>query len=136
MPREISARLTEEETYRKLLVEELQHRLKNKTSTIHAVLHQVLHDQPQVWTSIDRRLRALAAADGERPGVIWLYNRRGHTSARLHPPALQAIDPRWRCDRVGDDMVGTLACWRASPASAARLGDHQDGDPKRQVGPA
>jgi two-component sensor histidine kinase len=61
--REISARLTEEETYRKLLVEELQHRLKNKTSTIHAVLHQVLHDQPQVWTSIDRRLRALAAAD-------------------------------------------------------------------------
>jgi two-component sensor histidine kinase len=61
--REISERLTEEERYRKLLVDELQHRLKNKTSTIHAVLHQVLHDQPQVWTSIDRRLRALSAAD-------------------------------------------------------------------------
>jgi two-component sensor histidine kinase len=61
--REISIRLTEEERYRKLMVDELQHRLKNKTSTIHAVLHQVLHDQPQVWASIDRRIRALAAAD-------------------------------------------------------------------------
>jgi len=61
--REIARRLIEEEDYRKLLVDELQHRLKNKTSTIHAVLHQVLHDQPQVWASIDRRIRALAAAD-------------------------------------------------------------------------
>ena len=61
--RAISVRLTEEEAYRKLVVDELQHRLKNKTSTIHAVLHQVLHDQPQVWASIDRRIRALATAD-------------------------------------------------------------------------
>ena len=52
-----------EEEYRKLLVEELQHRLKNKTSTIHAVLHQVLQNQPQIWGSIDRRLRALSATD-------------------------------------------------------------------------
>lgn len=41
----------------------MQHRLKNKTSTIHAVLHQVLHDQPQVWDSIDHRIRALSATD-------------------------------------------------------------------------
>src|ERR1700737_983480 len=34
--REISKRLTREEEYRKLLVDELQHRLKNKTSTIYA----------------------------------------------------------------------------------------------------
>jgi two-component sensor histidine kinase len=61
--REISMRLAEEEAYRKLIVDELQHRLKNKTSTIHAVLHQVLHDQPQVWASVDRRIRALATAD-------------------------------------------------------------------------
>ncbi|UFZ02337.1 sensor histidine kinase [Bradyrhizobium ontarionense] len=61
--REIARRLTEEEQYRKLLVDELHHRLKNKTSTIHAVLHQVLHDQPQVWSSIDKRIRALATAD-------------------------------------------------------------------------
>jgi two-component sensor histidine kinase len=58
-----SQRLVEEEEYRKLLIDELQHRLKNKTSTIHAVLHQVLQDQPQIWDSIDRRLRALSATD-------------------------------------------------------------------------
>ena len=61
--REISRRLIREEEYRKLLVDELQHRLKNKTSTIHAVLHQVLHDQPQVWGTIDQRIRALSATD-------------------------------------------------------------------------
>ena len=61
--REDSKRLIKEEEYRKLLVEELQHRLKNKTSTIHAVLHQVLQDQPQVWDRIDHRLRALSATD-------------------------------------------------------------------------
>ncbi len=61
--REDSKRLIEEEEYRKLLIAELQHRLKNKTSTIHAVLRQALQDQPQVWDSIDRRLRALSATD-------------------------------------------------------------------------
>ena len=61
--RQIARRLTEEETYRKLVVDELQHRLKNKLSTIHAVLHQVLQDQPQIWANIDQRLRALSATD-------------------------------------------------------------------------
>ncbi len=61
--REISKRLIREQAYRKLVVDELQHRLKNKLSTIHAVLHQVLQDQPQIWASIDRRLRALSATD-------------------------------------------------------------------------
>src|SRR6266700_4683179 len=61
--RDIAKRLIEEEEYRKLVVDELQHRLKNKTSTIHAVLHQVLYDQPQVWDSIDHRIRALSATD-------------------------------------------------------------------------
>jgi two-component sensor histidine kinase len=61
--RDIAARLIREEAYRKLVVEELQHRLKNKLSTIHAVLHQLLQDQPQVWASIDQRMRALSATD-------------------------------------------------------------------------
>lgn len=61
--RDISERLIEEEEYRKLLVDELQHRLKNKTSTLHAVLHQVLADQPSVWNAVDRRIRALSATD-------------------------------------------------------------------------
>jgi two-component sensor histidine kinase len=61
--REISKRLIQEEAYRKLIVDELQHRLKNKLSTIHAVLHQVLQDQPQIWAGIDHRMRALSATD-------------------------------------------------------------------------
>ncbi|MFZ2155311.1 MAG: sensor histidine kinase [Bradyrhizobium sp.] len=61
--RDISRRLIREEEYRKLIVDELQHRLKNKLSTIHAVLHQVLHDQPQIWARIDTRIRALSRTD-------------------------------------------------------------------------
>jgi two-component sensor histidine kinase len=61
--REISKRLIREEAYRKLVIDELQHRLKNKVSTIHAVLHQILEDQPQIWASIDQRMRALSATD-------------------------------------------------------------------------
>lgn len=61
--RNIAERLLQEEQYRKLIVDELQHRLKNKSSTIHAVLHQVLHDQPQIWASIDQRIRSLSATD-------------------------------------------------------------------------
>src|SRR6202021_3178464 len=61
--REISRRLIREEEYRKLVVDELQHRLKNKLSTVHTGLHQVLQNQPQIWASIDHRMRALSATD-------------------------------------------------------------------------
>ena len=61
--RQISKRLIQEEEYRKLVVDELQHRLKNKLSTIHAVLHQILEGHPQIWASIDKRMRALSATD-------------------------------------------------------------------------
>src|SRR6185312_6732278 len=61
--RQISKRLIEEEEYRRLIVAELQHRLKNKLSVIHAVLHQVLEKEPQVWGRVDPRLRALSVAD-------------------------------------------------------------------------
>ena len=61
--RGIAKRLIQEEEYRKLVVDELQHRLKNQLSTIHAVLHQVLADQPQIWASIDQRIRALSKTD-------------------------------------------------------------------------
>lgn len=61
--RDLARRLIQEEEYRKLVVSELQHRLKNKLSTIHAVVRQVLHDKPQIWAGIDQRIRALSAAD-------------------------------------------------------------------------
>jgi two-component sensor histidine kinase len=61
--REISKQLIQEEEYRRLVVDELQHRLKNKSSTIHAVLHQALQDRPEIWDRIDHRIRALTATD-------------------------------------------------------------------------
>lgn len=61
--RQISSRLIEEEEYRKLIVGELQHRLKNQLSVIHAVMHQVLDKEPKVWSTVDHRLRALSATD-------------------------------------------------------------------------
>lgn len=61
--RAITDRLVAEESYRKLVVEELQHRLRNKASTIHAVARQALLDHPDAWERIDSRIRALTAAD-------------------------------------------------------------------------
>jgi len=61
--REISKRLIQEEEFRKLIVGELQHRLKNRLSTIHAVVHQVLHDRQEIWAGVDQRLRALSRTD-------------------------------------------------------------------------
>jgi hypothetical protein len=55
----------------------------------------------------------LAAASGPHPGIIWIYNRRGATSARSFPPRIQALDPRWTCEQVGDSEIGNLGCWRA-----------------------
>src|SRR6202012_279705 len=61
--RDIARRLIQEEEYRKLVVNELQHRLKNKLSTVHAALHSVLQSQPEVWANIPHRIRALSATD-------------------------------------------------------------------------
>src|ERR1700727_692789 len=61
--RDIAKRLIQEEEYRKLVIEELQHRLKKKLSTIPAVLRQILQAQPQIWVGIDQRIRALSLTD-------------------------------------------------------------------------
>jgi two-component sensor histidine kinase len=61
--RDTSNRLIEEETYRKLVVDELQHRLKNKLSTVQAVVRQTLHAHPELREVIDGRIRALSATD-------------------------------------------------------------------------
>jgi two-component sensor histidine kinase len=61
--RDLSAKLQKEENYRKLVVGELSHRLKNTLASVHAIVHQVLHDQPQIWAAVDSRLRALGATD-------------------------------------------------------------------------
>lgn len=61
--RETTSRLMEEEQYRKLVVNELQHRLKNKLTTVHAVLRQLLYQQPETFARIAGCLNALSATD-------------------------------------------------------------------------
>ena len=56
-------RLDAEEHYRRLVVKELDHRIKNKFATVYAVLGHELRAQGDVWNKIAGRLRALAAAD-------------------------------------------------------------------------
>jgi hypothetical protein len=62
--------------------------------------------------SDDVSVQAIAAASGERPGIIWIYNRQSPTAARRFPPRIDQLDSRWRCEHWGDGMVGSVACWR------------------------
>ena len=61
--RRIRKRLEDEENFRKLAVEELAHRLKNKLATIQSIISFQLRDEPQVRDTILRRLSALSATD-------------------------------------------------------------------------
>ena len=61
--RTITKRLEDEEKFRKLAVEELAHRLKNKLATIQSIISFQLRDDPQVRDAILSRLGALSATD-------------------------------------------------------------------------
>lgn len=61
--RKKSARLREEEHQRKMVVEELNHRVKNKLATVYAILHRELRNNPEIWEEVGGRLQALAHAD-------------------------------------------------------------------------
>ncbi|MGN6570222.1 MAG: sensor histidine kinase [Pseudolabrys sp.] len=61
--RALLRRLDEEEAYRKVVVEELGHRVKNKLATVYAILRHELRGHRDVWDSAAGRLRALSAAD-------------------------------------------------------------------------
>jgi two-component sensor histidine kinase len=56
-------RLEDEENFRKLAVEELSHRLKNKIATLQAIVAIQLREYPQVRDDILGRLNALSATD-------------------------------------------------------------------------
>jgi two-component sensor histidine kinase len=61
--RRLSKRLEDEETFRKLAVEELAHRLKNKIATIQAIISIQLREHPQIRDDLLGRLMALTATD-------------------------------------------------------------------------
>jgi two-component sensor histidine kinase len=61
--RRLRRRLEDEEKFRKLAVEELAHRLKNKIATIQSIISFQLRDNPKVRDAIAGRLIALSATD-------------------------------------------------------------------------
>ena len=61
--RSLTNRLEEEENFRKLTVEELAHRLKNKIATIQSIISFQMRDDAQTRDAIVGRLPALSAAD-------------------------------------------------------------------------
>jgi two-component sensor histidine kinase len=61
--RRLVSRLRNEEDLRKLAVEELAHRLKNKVATIQSILSYQLRDQPRLRDDIAARLVALSETD-------------------------------------------------------------------------
>jgi two-component sensor histidine kinase len=61
--RSVVRQLEEEERYRKVMVDELGHRVKNKLATIYAILRHELRGRDDIWQSVSGRLRALSAAD-------------------------------------------------------------------------
>jgi two-component sensor histidine kinase len=84
--RNITKRLEDEEKFRKLAVDELAHRLKNKLATIQSIISFQLRDDPQIRDAILSRLIALSATDdlimatqGQGAGL------RGILSAELRP---------------------------------------------------
>lgn len=70
----------------------------------------------------DANARLRAAATGERPAVIWLYNTARRSAARFHPPVL-GNDPGWECRhyrRPTEDAfeLGAIACVKKEPGHA------------------
>jgi two-component sensor histidine kinase len=61
--RKLATRLQDEEILRKIAVEELAHRLKNKIATIQSIISQQLRDLPERRDDIVGRLVALSATD-------------------------------------------------------------------------
>ena len=61
--RRLSKSLEDEEKFRKLAVDELAHRLKNKLATIQSIISFQLRDEPPLRDAILSRLSALSATD-------------------------------------------------------------------------
>lgn len=84
--RGLSKRLEDEEHFRKLTVEELAHRLKNKTATIQAIIGLQLRNNPQIRDDILGRLMALSTADS----LLAEANERG---AYIHDIVAAEVGP-------------------------------------------
>jgi two-component sensor histidine kinase len=110
--RKVTKRLEDEEKFRKLAVDELAHRQKNKLATIQSIISFQLRDDPQIRNAILSRLTALSATDdlimatqGQGAGL------RGTLTAELRPYGVS------RVSMEGPDVLlpPKLALMMASP---------------------
>jgi len=60
----------------------------------------------------DPNLAIVAAAQGARPGLIWIFHRKGQTAASRFLPAIGRRNPDWTCAEQGDGNAGSLGCHR------------------------
>lgn len=95
--RGLTKRLRDEENLRRLAVDEMAHRLKNKVATIQSIITFRLRDQPEVGGEIARFLAALMATDD------LISSSQGHgayirkiLSAELMPYDLSRISMKGR----------------------------------------
>lgn len=106
--RRLAKKLADEETLRKLSVEELAHRLRNKLATIQAIVRFRLREHPQLSKEIVTSLEALSstdelimAAQGEGARILDIFSKeiRPYDTSRvslegpdfLLPPKLALI---------------------------------------------
>lgn len=61
--RRLLRRHYEREHFDQLIIGELQHRLRNKSATVQAVLRQQLHNDDELWRAVAGRLAAIARTD-------------------------------------------------------------------------
>jgi two-component sensor histidine kinase len=61
--RSLVRRLREEEHYRRLVVDELQHRIANKAATLHAIIGYELREHTEIWEKVAGRLQAIETTD-------------------------------------------------------------------------
>ena len=110
--RRLIRRLDEEEHYRRLVVDELNHRLRNKLAVVHAILRHELRDQEDIRTSILERLKALAAADEllARPDWEVVDIREIFGGRIVAHTARRAMRQRegGRCSAAGPSYAATL----------------------------
>ena len=121
--RRLRKRLEDEEKFRKLAVEELAHRLKNKIATIQSIISFQLRDSPQARDKIIGRLIALSATDD----LILETQGQGACIRDILSAELGPYDAS-RVSMVGPDILLppklalTLALITRTPTNAAKHG--------------
>jgi len=108
--RALVRRLREEEHYRRLVVDELQHRIANKSAALYAIISHELRHHKELNETIAGRLRAVAATDQ----LIAKSDKQGAPideilRAELGPYDVSRVSLDGPCTRLPPKLAVTLA---------------------------